>query len=404
VCSSIYITIKAQMHKISFLIFALAITHAFGQGGTCDDTFAQTLDITLTLTTAPVVGSPVTAASLNFCTSLGGTWPCCTATEINAFQTKLDTLVEDLEEKVIARDTAILAARKDIVALKTNITNFIAAAALAEENIEDWTTATGADLPSGVTNAQALEIQAFITDFGGIVAEMINSTTFATLREGFATYQEARATCFTELIKSQVAGWCAACAEDVSAWGVDVSGASPVVTYGSDFEERLVEACVPYFEASEEQSQILRASFYIDNIDDLTTALGLIADDDTTGVTDFLTVTAAPATIDEQPSEVPSGCDETACPFITSTVFVNGFLDQDALVLGGDVVTSRRRLQENRRRLQTNSEFNPPANEAKVTTIDFEANPGNLDNPNDLSALRVGVFSCIVAFFVALLI
>jgi hypothetical protein len=373
------------MNKLTFLVFALAITCTLGQDCT-NPLGAEFSFITLEATAAAVTGNTV-------CKSYDtGANSCCLVAILNGFSSEADDLTTALETAAGDRDEAILAARKVVADLRTNFTTLIASYAAAEDNIDTLIAAA----PANLDDIQA--VKDFADDYFAEAASFFED--YDTLRTGFDTYQTNRQTCFVALIEAQVAAWCLGCNQNHASLGV---GAGPTVDYATAFEDDLRDACYPYIASSAQQGQILRLAYYTDAIADMNTALGKIASataaTQTEGIDDFNTAIASPVTT-EQASSIPSNCDADACTWIEDTLFANGQLDRDAAILGGEEVTSRRRFLSQNRLLQT---WTPAADEAKIT-IAFPANPANVVNVNDLSALRVGVFSCIIAFFVALLI
>jgi len=240
-------------------------------------------------------------------------------------------------------------------------------------------------------------LDAYVTDVTAFF------TNFNTLWIGFNTYQTTRATCLTALVKAEVSGWCLACNTDYLTLGV--ADTTYEITYAPALITSLRTACYPYIEASEEQTDILRLAHFAAPVATYTSNLLLLADSDDTNDATAVTAinTAIPSGSASGVSVIPTGCSDTACTWINTDLIpeATATIDQTKAILGGDVPSRRRLLQSQGRMLA--GTFAPSATEAKVT-LAVVANPAAVENNNDLSALRVGVFSCIVAFFVALLI
>lgn len=375
------------MNKITILVFALAITHALG-AATCPNPLATALSVTNTNAAQSAAFGGTNTVCKSFDT---GTDSCCDVSVINGFATRAATLIGDLEDDAETQDKAILAARKNLAGLSDKLDLFQAAYTAAETKLT-------AQVTAGTTNAAT--VKTFLTALKTDVTAFF--TNYNTLRTNFGTYQTKRQTCLTALVKAQVAGWCLACnknAEDLL--GVTL-GTPNTVTYHADFITSLRDACYPYFVASAEQTDILRLSNAATPVETYTAGLVKIAADDNTGIASINS--AIPTNTVAGISKVPAQCTATACDWIKDSLFVNAKLDEALAIRGG---SATRRLQESRssgRMLAgTFGSATTLANEAKIA-ITVDANPGDVSNPNDLSALRVGVFSCIAAFFVALLI
>jgi hypothetical protein len=375
------------MNKVIILAFALAITaHA-----ACPNALGTLRSITPQAT----VGNEVALANANtVCSTLNtATKSCCALAQVNGIKTKADTLVTDLETLAGNKDKDILAARKKIAALRTQFTALSAAYTDAVKT--KLTTLTSGNAAAGTLKTF---LDAYVTD----VTKFF--TDYTKLRTGFETYQTARAACLTALVRAQVAGDCLGCHTDYQTTGVDAT--TSAITLDATLATALRTACYPYIVASAEQTNILRLAHFAAPVATYTENVVKLANSDDTD--DAAAITAANAAIPSGAaagiSKVPAGCTDTACTFITTDFAPELVVDKTKTILGGS--TSRRMLQSSNPARMLAGTFGSATTltDEPKATFTVKPNPGSVTNVNDLSALRVGVFSCIVAFFVALLI
>jgi hypothetical protein len=376
------------MKTITILIFALAITYAFAAAA-CPNPLGTKYGTAQTTVQATFASANKVCASLNTAAD-----SCCTMATVDGFQTNAATLVSDLETLATAKDKAILDNRKTLAGLQSKLATLKAAYTAAETKLT-------AQVTAGTANAAA--VKTYLTNLNTDVATFF--TSYNTLRTNFDAYQTKRATCLTALAKAQVAGWCIGCNQNFDVtYGIGGTGTAPTVAFEPAFLTVLRDACYPYFVASAEQTNIIRLAQRPASVDTYTAGLVKIAADDNTGIASINT--AIPTTIPATVSAVPTGCTASACDWIKDSLFPAAQLDKTLAIRGGSEPTSRRILQSanpGRMLAGTFGTATTLTDEPKIT-IAVKANPGGVTNPNDLSALRVGVFSCIVAFFVALLI
>jgi len=376
-----------MMNKVIIIAFALAIT-AYA---TCPNALGTAKTITQESAEVTLGGTQLACASLN-----SGAVSCCTKATVDAFKTTSDNLVIALENAAGTKDGLILAARKKVALLRTQ---FIALAAAYTTAVKTklTTLTTGGNTVAGTVktflDAYVVDVTAFFTNYN-------------TLKTGFDTYQTARATCLTAAAKAEVAGNCLACDTAYQTKGADTA-TPPVLTYATAFLTSLRDACYPYFVASQTQTDILRLANFAAPVATYTENVLKLADsDDTNDAAAVTAINAAiPAASTTGISKVPASCDANACTWITTDLLPSLKLDQTKAILGGAVPTRRMLQSHNPGRMLTGNfgSATTLADEPKIA-VTVKPNPGGVSNVNDLSALRVGVVSCIVAFFVALLI
>lgn len=382
-----------------FALFCLIGTAFCAVGDACD---GNTL---LTKYKFAKEDKEISGTALKYCKSLQAGTSCCGASVINTFQDEIDAIAKTLTAAVVKRDTAIVDLRDETMPtlskkLETLQTNAAAAlvkidAAIAAANDREDETKVK---PYELTDAKTLA-----TNLETLAEDAIDN--LADITEGFTAFQKARTVCVKDLLDIQAAAMCLACDPTADDQGLEANGA---IKLSDETCSRLKGSCYEYVTASVAQSDLLAVGWISAIIDELNAALEDVAEDANEAGLQALADAVQPAEDDvdgeASPVATPALCTkEDDCDWICTSLFVEGKIVEDLLVLGGAadptplVATTpvARRLQD---------EWTPAANEAGVT-IEFEDDPAGLNSDDDdddtLTPAAAGIiksgFVCVIA-------
>jgi len=296
-------------HLISLILLSSCVT-----AQDCNNPLIDVFGFTDTFSTPK-------SQSFNYCKSLKGKSVCCSKKIINKFQKMTDTLVSRLKEMVKERDLYLMNTLEELVPQYLSL----------NKKFNDT-------IGAAFTKVQATNPSEYLKLLSLVNLVAPKALKFELMRNTFSTiltsFQKARVTCVTRMIRIQAAAWCLACDPNYSTQqGVGATGS---VVLASKICNRIKRGCYDYMEYSNELSLILEAntllSIYtelVDNLEDIANT-GTVPDID---LTSSFSITGDK----ERPTYIPSTCPEdTYCDwFCTNLLNTNNATINESLVGNG---------------------------------------------------------------------
>ena len=385
------------MNKATFIILSLAIASVCGQ--TCTGNHLQEAF------GFQMLSQPSSGSTHLFCKSLQNGQSCCSDETVQSFQQKTDDSITRLMNIVAERDKFMIQTRKSLLDMIPTFQRLGDAAYDAVIVLRKSIEEPGETFP--IFNMLVLAMAQTLGKFSEYFSD-----NYSEFKNNFLDYQKTRSTCVVELAKVQAAAWCLACDPSYPQNGLN---GNMELEIGEEAQKRILGSCYKFILRSDSQNSILFLHYLRGAFEKMITALEKIAEEDMTGVQDFI-MAFSQATNDvphsndaKEPVKLPDDCTPAYCPWIFTKLFANGVLNETLLAAGGafeafefESSQSSRILDEDGRVLQNNGQWNPEDDEAGVN-VTFEENPGQVRN-DDLSALRNGVIACVLIAVVNLLL
>jgi len=322
----------------SMLLFLIL---SFSMAQDCNNPLIDVFGFTETLTTPA-------SSSFNYCKSLKGRSVCCKKSTINEFQKKTNELVSDLKEMAKKRDSYFMETLNELkpqyLSLNKKFNDTISAA---------------------LTKVQATSPSQYLKLLSIVNLVAPKALKFEQMTDKFRTilvsYQKARQTCITRMIRIQAAAWCLACDPNYSTQqGVGTGGS---VTLDSRVCNRVKRGCYEYMYYSGQMSLILEVNVLL-NI--YTSLVDHLADIASTGTVPPIDLTSSFVFTDDsqRPTFIPSTCvEDSYCDWLCKNLLnpENATINE-ALVGNGGSPFASDDLFENefysRLLLEINSTFN----------------------------------------------
>lgn len=320
------------MQKL-FAVFCIALALSTVSAQTC----ASTASLRAAYGLSNSMVTAATASGVNYCKSIKSSAVCCTAAQMNNFQTMSDGVVTAFTNSVAAKDVAVAAiggsngqsALTTATAnLNTAISNLLAptAGALSADMVAQMTALFQVTINAGLGFDPANLTASLATTFGNISATLTQ-------------LQQYRSTCAVELVKTQASAWCLSC--DPTAETKGYNATANTLTMSNDVCARLQTACYNYIANSNLQNVALQVGPIANYIQGAANLMSSVTS--ATAATAFTAFnatsyyTAAPQV---QSGSLPSGCTSaTNCDWICTSLFQNGNISSANFVGGGTPVS-----------------------------------------------------------------